>query len=132
MADDLVNPGSTAANTSAGAPVPVSAQLVLRDPASLFSAGDVVSGRVVQGLGAGQYVLIMRGTTMVVSSQVPLTADTVMRFHVLTSGSQVNLRVVACRPSACRPATPAAWCWLPSRTPGPRWRANPCWPRPMP
>ena len=94
MADDLVNPGSTAANTSAGAPVPVSAQLVLRDPASLFSAGDVVSGRVVQGLGAGQYVLIMRGTTMVVSSQVPLTADTVMRFHVLTSGSQVNLRVV--------------------------------------
>lgn len=95
MADNLVpagasGPGLNQGFQGQGGPIPGSNP----DLASLLIPGAVVSGRVIQSLGSEHYLLNLRGATLVVTSQVPLTSDSVVRFQVLNGGTQINLRMV--------------------------------------
>lgn len=78
-----------------GAPDPT---IIIRDAArrdaALFKPGAVLSGRVVQALGDGQYLFSLRGRLLVAASSLPLAADRVISMEVLSGGDQPRLRLV--------------------------------------
>jgi hypothetical protein len=86
-------PGQIPSGPLSSVPGP-KALLSAQDLGALFAPGAVVSGRVVQPLGSEQYLLAMRGANVVVQSQTSLTPDSVVRFQVVATGEQVQLRML--------------------------------------
>ncbi len=86
-------PGQIPAGPLSSVPGP-RALLSAQDLGALFAPGAVVSGRVVQPLGSDQYLLAMRGANVVVQSQTALSQDSVVRFQVVATGEQVQLRML--------------------------------------
>jgi hypothetical protein len=72
--------------------------IIIRDAArrdaALFKPGTVLSGRVVQALGDGQFLFSLRGRLLVAASPLPLAADRVISMEVLSGGDQPRLRLV--------------------------------------